>query len=101
MLRPLAKCEPLNTTLNDGAKFVTHVVGVVYVVPSSLPKSSLPFIQYTTSSIFMNSIRLSLAIFAPVVIAVATHASVIVYSFCVQLMLCLTMSLSLVGLLLR
>ena len=74
-LHPLARCDPANTTAKLGEKLVIHVDGVVYVVPSSLPKSSTPFIQYTTSAILENVIRLSLVMVDPINTSVAVHAS--------------------------
>jgi len=70
----------LNTTENDGAKFDTPVLGVVYVVPLSLPKLSAPFMQYSTSHTFWKNIRLSLVMRAAVAIFVATHACVMLTS---------------------
>ena len=80
----------MNTAENAGAKLAIPVEGVVYVVLDSLPKLSDPFIQYRTSQIFWNVIRLSLAILAHVVTHTVTPAGVSVYSLEVQLILCLT-----------
>jgi len=91
----------LKTTQNAGAKFATHVEGIVYVVHDSLPKLSLQFIQYITSAILEKLILLSLAIFVLVSIFTIVQASVIVDSLCVASVLCLTTNTSLAGLVLK
>ena len=77
------------------------MLGAVYVVQSSFQKLSEPFIQYITSPTFWKYILLSLAMFASVRILVVTPAAVIVYNLCVESVLCLTTSLSLLATVLR
>ena len=95
--RPLATIFQSNGTAKAGAKFNGTNVGVVYVVPLSLPNLSTQFIQYTTLATLKNLIRASLAILAPVFIGVATPAESMVYSFSSASLLCLTTNLLLAG----